>query len=109
LPDIKTLFTVNLDCHIRAHGGANRTAVAFLFFVDAYGMIPLGIICFGRHDVAFRAEMNAEMTLLAKFLLYLDISFQNMSPNRFLPGIQFLSAVAILLIMFTMSSIFRLK
>ena len=70
-------------------------------------MITLSIILIGRHDVAFGAEMNTEVTLLAKFLFYLDITFHNMSPNQFLPMIRLLLADAILRIMFRMSRIFR--
>jgi hypothetical protein len=72
-------------------------------------MIPLNVVFFGRHDVAFGAEMNTELTLLAKFLLNLDISFHNMSPDQFLPVNCFLAADAILLIMFRKSRDFRLK
>jgi hypothetical protein len=68
-------------------------------------MIPLGIIFFGLHDVAFGTEMNTEVTLLAKLLFYLDISFHNTSPNHFLPVIQSRSADGFLRIMFRMSSI----
>jgi hypothetical protein len=70
-------------------------------------MITLNIVFFGRHDVAFGAEMNTELTLLAKFLFNLDRSFHNRSPNYFLPGIKLLAADAILRIMFIMSRIFR--
>jgi hypothetical protein len=70
-------------------------------------MIPLNIVFFGRHDVAFGAEMNTELTLLAKFLFNLDTSFHNMSPDQFLPVNRFLAADAILRIMFIMSRIFR--
>jgi hypothetical protein len=48
-------------------------------------MIPLNIILFGWQDVAFGAEMNTKLALLAKVLFYFDISFQNMSPIQFLP------------------------
>jgi len=72
-------------------------------------MIPLNIVFFRGHDVAFGAEMNTELTILAKFLFYLDISFHNMSPNQFLPVNRFLAADAILLIMFRKSRDFRLK
>lgn len=68
-------------------------------------MIPLGVILIGCRDVTFGAEMNTEVTLLAKLLFYLDISFQNMSSNRILPAFQLCSADAIWLITFRMSSI----
>ena len=53
-------------------------------------MITLNIVFFRRHDVAFGAEMNTELTLLAKFLFNLDRSFHNISPDQFLPVNRFL-------------------
>jgi hypothetical protein len=57
--------------------------------------------------MAFGAKINAEVAFLAQFFLDLDVSFHSMSPKQFLPVIQSLLAVAILRIMFRMSSIFR--
>jgi len=70
-------------------------------------VIPLIVVFVGSHNMALRAEVNTKVTLLAKFLFYLDITFQYTSPDQFLPVIQLLSADAILRIMFRMSSIFR--
>jgi hypothetical protein len=76
-PDIKNLFTVNLDGYIRAHGGAKRAAVAFFFFINADWSVSLRIVFFAGNDVRVEADMNAEVAFFAKFLIYFYESFQN--------------------------------
>jgi len=76
-PDIKNLFTVNLNSYIRAHGGAKRAAVAFLFFICANRTVSLRIIFFSCYNMTVGAEMNAEVTFFAEFSVYFYESFQN--------------------------------
>ena len=104
----RLVLTVDLDCDIRTHGRTDGAAIAFIFFTGADRMISLSVIFARWHNMALGTEMNAEVTLLAEFFFYLNVSFQSMSPNQFLPVIQLCSAVAILRIMFIMSSFFRL-
>jgi hypothetical protein len=107
LPDIRTLFTVNLYGDFRAHDCADRASVAFFGFIDAHGVIALRVVFLGWHDMVFGAEMHAELAFLAKFLFDVNITFQNISLNLFLPVVQFLLAAAILLIMFIKSRKFH--
>jgi hypothetical protein len=76
-PDIKNLFTVNLDSYIRAHGGAKSTTVAFFFLVNADRSISMSVIFFAGDDMSVGADMNAEVTFFAEFSVYFYESFQN--------------------------------
>jgi hypothetical protein len=40
-------------------------------------MVAAGVIFFGGNDAAFRACRNAQVALLAKIFIYLNITFQN--------------------------------
>jgi hypothetical protein len=74
------LFAVNFNSYIRTHYGANRAAVAFIFFINAYRPVTLGIVLFGWHNVTFGAKMNAEQAFFANFFFNLNMSLQNQSP-----------------------------
>jgi hypothetical protein len=74
------LFAVNFNSYIRTHCGANRAAVAFNFFINAYRPVTLGIVFFGWHNVTFGTKMNAEQAFFANFFFNLNMSLQNQSP-----------------------------
>jgi len=76
-PDIKTLFTVNLDGYFRAHDGTQGAAGAFLALFGADGMIAAGVVFLRRGNAAFRAGVDAKMALLAEFFVNFYITFQN--------------------------------
>jgi len=78
LPDIKNLFTVDLDGNVRTHRRAKSAAVTFFFTVCADWAVSLGVIFFSGDDVSFRAGNNAQMAFLAEHLVYFDKSLQNL-------------------------------
>ena len=43
----------------------------------------MGIILLCRNNVTLGAKINAEVALLAKFFLYLDMTFHIISPKQF--------------------------
>jgi len=83
-PDIKNLFTIDLDGDIRAHGGAKRAAVAFLFFVDADRPVSLRVIFFSGNNMALGTGNDAQVAFFAKFFTYFYESFQNSIPKSIL-------------------------
>jgi hypothetical protein len=76
-PDIKNLFTVDLNSYIRAHGGAKRAAVAFFFRVNADRPVSLSVVFFAGYDMRVGADMNTQVAFFAKFFIYFYESFQN--------------------------------
>ena len=105
-PDINTLFTVNLDCHIRTHRRADRAAVAFLFFIDGHGTVSLGVELRGGHDMTLGAEMDAQVAFLAQVFFDFYIAFHRRIPICFVRGSTG-AADAFLRKIYIMSSNFR--
>jgi hypothetical protein len=50
--------------------------------IDAYRVISLSIIFFGRHNVTLGADINAEVTFLAQFFINFYGTFQNSIPKK---------------------------
>jgi len=76
-PDIRTLFTVNLDSYLRTYSSAYAATGAFMFFICADRVVTIEIIFFRRNNMAFRTEMNTKQTFFAYFLVNFNISLQN--------------------------------
>jgi len=102
LPDIRNLFTVDLDSDIRAHDGAKSAAFAVVFVVGADRAISLRVVFLSGNYVAVGAGNDAQVAFLAKRLVYFYKSFQNSFPEDTL-----YTAQAILRIMGGKSSILK--
>jgi hypothetical protein len=83
-PDIKNLFTVDLDGDIRAHGGAKSATVAFFFVGGADRAISLRVVFFPGNYVALGAGNDAQVTFFAKLFIDFYESFQNSIPKSIL-------------------------
>jgi hypothetical protein len=46
----------------------------------------MGVILLCRDDVTIGAKVNTEVTFLAKFFVYLDMTFHIISPKQFIPS-----------------------
>jgi hypothetical protein len=70
-------FTVNLDCDIRTGDRAQGASRALpLLFLEAYRTVSAGIIFPGGGDQTFLTCLDAQMALLAQFLVDDDMSLQ---------------------------------
>jgi hypothetical protein len=46
-------------------------------------MVAAGVIFFCGDNAALGAGINAKVAFLAEFSIYLNVTFQNQSPNQF--------------------------
>ena len=74
LPVIRTLATVNLYGHFGTYYSADSAASAFATGIEGSGRISAGIHFIGLSDGVLRAEVDANLTALAKLLVYFDIT-----------------------------------
>jgi hypothetical protein len=75
LPVIRTLATVNLYGHFGTYYSTDGAAGAFATGIEGSWRIAIGIHFVGLRDGVLRAEVNANLTSLAKLLVYFDIAF----------------------------------
>ena len=84
LPVIRTLGTVNLYSHFGTYYSADGAASAFATDIEGSWRIATGIHFIGLSDGVLRAEVDANLTALAKLLVYFDIAFGSTHLKAFL-------------------------
>jgi len=83
-PDIRTLFTINLDSYLGANSSAYGATSAFLFFIRADRMVTIEIVFFCGNNMAFGTKMNTKQAFFAYFFINFNRSLQNQSPKNLL-------------------------
>jgi hypothetical protein len=75
LPVIRTLATVNLYSHFGTYYSTDGAAGAFAAGIEGSWRIATGIHFIGLRDGVLGAKVDANLTSLAKLLVYFDIAF----------------------------------
>ena len=75
LPVIRTLATVNLYGHFGTYHSTDGAASAFATGIEGSWRIAIGIHFIGLRDGVLGAKVDANLTSLAKLLVYFDIAF----------------------------------
>ena len=82
MPFIRTLGTVHLYGHLRAHQRADGAPGAFAAVREGSGNVSAGVDFAGRRDKLLWAEGGAYLAALAEFLVYLYVPFHRFHTRR---------------------------